>query len=239
MNFSQAKRLRFKFLGLMYILFIAFTVMSLSDDWISSIKSMKDFFNKLETSNIPKENIEFYNKINILIKKFERFGVQQGVEFNRETQSIFNKVNTDKIIFEEELGRDLFFAIKDLYQVYNHREIDSQRKKIFNDLFKDEIIAIKTEMKVNNWLIQKFKEVPFDYALILLHEYRLKAIILSQGNISAPDPKTKEPSLILLAECATMIAGDSAFFRIPNDSILSVTTVKDGLEVWVLPEFKR
>jgi hypothetical protein len=100
---------------------------------------------------------------------------------------------------------------------------------LFARLFEDENRdMVEKKMPATTWVRNKFKDVPLDLALLFVEEYRLKSVILSQGNISSNSPALRQPSLVLLAECASMPVGDSVFFKIVGDSIQSVDVVREG-----------
>ena len=221
--------LRFKFIGLMYLTMVTFFVMSIPEDWIGSVRGVRFFFKELDTADLPAENRAFNREVQAISKELEQSAVREGVDLAQSVQSLTNKSYTQRLLITSGLGNRLYKTIKELYQVYEAFPASNPRKALFARLFEDEIQdIIQEKMPANTWVRNKFKDVPLDLALLFVEEYRLKSVILSQGNISSSNPSLRQPSLVLLAECASMPVGDSVFFKIVGDSITSVDVLRDG-----------
>ena len=229
----KSKLLRFKFIGLMYLTMITFFVMSTPEDWIGSVRGVRSFFKELEVANVPAENRAFYEEVEAISLELEQNTRNEGVDLDLSVQSLTNKSYTQRLVIKSGLGQRLFQALAKLHKVYQDLPDSNPRKALFARLFRDEIQDIVQEkMPAATWVRNKFKDVPLDLALLFVEEYRLKSVILSQGNsqgnITSNSPSLRQPSLVLLAECASMRVGDSVFFKIVGDSIVTVDVVRDG-----------
>jgi hypothetical protein len=225
----KSKLLRFKFIGLMYLTMVTFFVMSIPEDWIGSVRGVRFFFKELDTANLPSENREFNKEVQAISKELEQSALREGVDLAQSVQSLTNKSYTQRLLIGTGLGNRLYEAIVELQRVYDKLPASNPRKALFARLFEDETRDIvEKKMPSATWVRNRFKDVPLDLALLFVEEYRLKSVILSQGNISSNSPALRQPSLVLLAECASMPVGDSVFFKIVGDSIQSVDVVREG-----------
>lgn len=225
----KSKLLRFKFIGLMYLTMVTFFVMSIPEDWIGSVRGVRYFFKELETANLPAENRAFNQEVKAISLELEQNAINEGVDLAQSVQSLTNKSYTQRLVIQSGLGKRLFDALVKLHNVYRDLPDSNPRKALFARLFSDEIQAIvQQKTSASTWVRNKFKDVPLDLALLFVEEYRLKSVILSQGNIASNSPALRQPSLVLLAECASMPVGDSVFFKIVGDSIVTVEVVRDG-----------
>lgn len=233
---KYSKFLRFKFIGLMYLILISFFVLTVPEDWIRSLRNIRDFFKQIETKNLPPESRLFSDRVIKIIKKLEREAQKEGIVIDRLIQDLGNKSHTNQLLIKSGTGKELFSALLTLDSAIQKLPNSNSRKQLYYQLFHDDTAYLKSNASGSDWVINKFKDTPFDLALLLVEEYRLKAIALSQNTVQLKSKSYTKPELLLLTECSEMLVGDTAILNVFGDSIVKIQvdlngSLKDNLTI--------
>ena len=175
---KKAKQLRYKLISVLYLLFIALSIINIPIDWLHINKYLAPLLTETTVVSIDNKDLRaVYNSVEQTKADFyAALGYDQQSGTYREP---FGYSSTDVFFINQERGIGLQNALN---QVADHADrLGPDQLEEFYELFADDI---KNGLLVESdeWIKWKFKHVPAAMAVTLLNEIILRVRLIS-GNL--------------------------------------------------------
>ena len=172
---KKSKQLRYKLISVLYLLFIALSIINIPIDWLHVNKYIAPLLTETTVVSIDNQDLKaVYESVE---QTKEDFYVALG--YNEETGTYrepFGYSSTDIFFINQERGISLQNALN---QVADHADrLGSKQLDEFNDLFADDIKNGLLD-ESDEWIKWKFKHVPAAMAVTLLNEIILRVRLIS------------------------------------------------------------
>ena len=172
---KKAKQLRYKLISVLYLLFIALSIINIPIDWLHINKYVAPLLTETTVVSIDNQDLKaVYESVEQTKADFYvALGYDEQTGTYREP---FGYSTTDIFFINQERGKGLQSALN---QVADHADrLGNQQLNEFNDLFADDIKnGLLNES--DEWIKWKFKHVPASMAETLLNELILRVRLIS------------------------------------------------------------
>lgn len=172
---KKAKQLRYKLISVLYLLFIALSIINIPIDWLHINKYVAPLLTETTVVSIDNQDLKaVYESVEQTKADFYvALGYDEQTGTYREP---FGYSTTDIFFINQERGKGLQSALN---QVADHADrLGPQQLNEFNDLFADDIKNGLLE-ESDEWIKWKFKHVPASMAETLLNELILRVRLIS------------------------------------------------------------
>ena len=172
---KKSKQLRYKLISVLYLLFIALSIINIPIDWLHVNKYIAPLLT--ETTVVSIDNQDLRAVYESVEQTKEDFYVALGYDEETGTyREPFGYSSTDIFFINRERGISLQNALN---QVADHADrLGSKQLDEFNDLFADDIKNGLLD-ESDEWIKWKFKHVPAAMAVTLLNEIILRVRLIS------------------------------------------------------------
>ena len=172
---TKAKQLRYKLISVMYLLFIALSIINIPIEWLHVNKYLAPLLTETTIVSIDNPELEaVYKSVEHTKKEFyTALGYDEVSKTYREP---FGYSVTDAFFINNGKGTSLQEAIKEVHAHADRLGMD--QRQLFNTLFEEDLknglLNDGTE-----WVKWKFKHVPASMAEVLLNEIILRVRLIS------------------------------------------------------------
>ena len=172
---TKAKQLRYKLISVMYLIFIALSIINIPIEWLHVNKYMAPLLTETTIVSIENEDLEgVYQSVEQTKTDFYvALGYDEASGTYREP---FGYSVTDAFFISEGRGKGLQASLQ---QVAEHADrLGPKQLELFNNLFADDIENGLLDQD-EHWLKWKFKHVPASMAETLLNEIVLRVRLIA------------------------------------------------------------
>lgn len=226
---KKAKNLRYRLVGLLYLLFIALSIIQIPVEWYRINPTMASYL-KSTTSN-EMTVLEIKSAIDAVDQIDAEFTSTLG--YNQKNNSFREPdgySSTDNFFINKKKSNLLFDKLVEVKNYYQKLSINNPKRKEFERLFASDL---QNGLNSNNpilWSDWKFKHIPATVVKTLLAELKLRLVLLN-GAIEL-DNKDNSDNIVLLAYNLDVLKpGDTATFIVSDKKETSVQISKQGVEV--------
>jgi len=174
-NITKAKQLRYKLISVMYLLFIALSIINIPIEWLHVNKFIAPLLTETTIVSIDNEDLEaVYQSVEQTKTDFYlALGYDEASGTYREP---FGYSVTDAFFISNDKGKGLQTSLQ---QVADHADrLGPKQLQLFNDLFADDIENGLLDND-EHWIKWKFKHVPASMAETLLNEIVLRVRLIA------------------------------------------------------------
>lgn len=172
---TKAKQLRYKLISVMYLIFIALSIINIPIEWLHVNKEVSPLLTETTIVNIDNEDLNrAYQSVEQTKRDFYiALGYDEATGTYREP---FGYSVTDAFFVSEGRGKGLQEALQ---EVHSHLDrLGAEQKALFNELFAEDVAnGLLEDSKA--WSKWKFKHVPASMAEVLLNELILRIRLVS------------------------------------------------------------
>lgn len=172
---TKAKQLRYKLISVMYLIFIALSIINIPIEWLHVNKYIAPLLTETTIVSIENEDLNaVYQSVEQTKSDFlVALGYDEASGTYREP---FGYTVTDAFFISEGRGKGLQTSLQ---QVAEHADrLGAKQLELFNNLFADDIENGLLDQD-EHWLKWKFKHVPASMAETLLNEIVLRVRLIS------------------------------------------------------------
>ena len=172
---TKAKQLRYKLISVMYLIFIALSIINIPIEWLHVNKFMAPLLTETTIVSIENEDLDaVYQSVEQTKSDFYlALGFDEATGTYREP---FGYSVTDAFFISEGRGKGLQ---ESLQAVHAHADrLGPEQLALFNDLFEEDLNNGLLDDD-NHWAKWKFKHVPASMAEVLLNEIILRVRLIS------------------------------------------------------------
>ncbi len=172
---TKAKQLRYKLISVMYLIFIALSIINIPIEWLHVNKFMAPLLTETTIVSIENEDLNaVYQSVEQTKSDFYvALGYDEASGTYREP---FGYSVTDAFFISEGRGKGLQTSLQ---SVHEHADrLGPKQLSLFNDLFAEDLENGLLDDD-NHWIKWKFKHVPASMAETLLNELVLRVRLIS------------------------------------------------------------
>src|SRR6056300_1324872 len=172
---TKAKQLRYKLISVMYLIFIALSIINIPIEWLHVNKFMSPLLTETTIVSIENEDLNaVYQSVEQTKSDFYlALGYDEATGTYREP---FGYSVTDAFFISQDRGKALQ---ESLQEVHSHADrLGPQQLALFNDLFAEDLENGLLDDD-HHWAKWKFKHVPASMAEVLLNEIILRVRLIS------------------------------------------------------------
>ena len=172
---SKAKNLRYKLISVMYLIFIALSVINIPIEWLHVNKYLAPMLT--ETTIVSIDNPELETVYESVEQTKKEFYVALGYDKASGTyREPFGYSVTDAFFISDGKGENLQNALKEVHAHADRLGVD--QRTLFNTLFEEDLANGLLDAG-SEWIKWKFKHVPASMAEVLLNEIILRVRLIS------------------------------------------------------------
>lgn len=224
---KKAKNLRFRLIRVLYLLFIALSVIQISIEWLRVNPTMSAYLSSTTSKDVVVLEVRAaMDAVDQIDAEFTKsLGFDKKNNIYREpsgysgTDNFFIIKKKSSVLFEK------FIALKNYYEKLPNSNL---KRKEFERLFAGDL---KNGLLANNsiiWSEWKFKHVPSTVAKMLLAELKLRLNLLN-GAIELDGNGGKAEKVVMLAYNLDFLKpGDTATFIVSEKSETNVNISQEG-----------
>jgi len=222
---KKAKQLRYKLISVLYLLFIAISIINIPIDWLHINKYVAPLLTETTVVSIDNKDLRaVYESVEQTKADFyTAIGYDEQTGTYREP---FGYSSTDVFFISQERGKGLQNALN---QVANHIDrLGPEQLEEFNELFAADI-ENGLLAEGDEWIKWKFKHVPAAMAVTLLNEIILRVRLIS-GDLQFKGGKGNDDSKQSIVDYATnldyLVFGDTLKVKTSLENIKAVVSYK-------------
>ena len=229
---TKAKQLRYKLISVMYLIFIALSIINIPIEWLHINKFMAPLLTETTIVSIENQDLDaVYQSVEQTKNDFYlALGYDEATQTYREP---FGYSVTDAFFISEGRGKGLQTSLQ---QVAEHADrLGPKQIELFNDLFADDIdngLLAQDE----EWIKWKFKHVPASMAVTLLNEIVLRVRLIA-GDLEFKGGKgenTKQSIVEYATNLDYLVFGDTLKVKSSLDNVTAV--VSRGTDTTIMTE---
>ncbi len=227
---KKAKNLRFRLISVLYLLFIALSIIQIPIEWFRINPTMTAYLKSTTSREVV--ILEIKSAMDAVDQIDADFTEALGYD---EKNKIYREPNgysiTDNFFIIKKKSNVIFEKLVGLKNYTEKLSAENPKRKEFERLFAGDL---QNGLKNNNpilWSEWKFKHVPATVVKTLLAELRLRLILLN-GAVELDIKGDKKDKVVLLAYNLDVLKpGDTATFIISNKKETTLQISKMGSEV--------
>ena len=214
---TKAKQLRYKLISVMYLIFIALSIINIPIEWLHINKYIAPLLTETTIVSIENEDLDaVYQSVEQTKSDFyTALGYDEASGTYREP---FGYSVTDAFFISEGRGKGLQASLQ---QVAEHADrLGPKQLELFNSLFADDIENGLLD-EDNHWLKWKFKHVPASMAETLLNEIVLRVRLIA-GDLEFKGGKgenTKQSIVEYATNLDYLVFGDTLKVKSSLDNV--------------------
>lgn len=219
---TKSKALRYKFIAMMYLLFIALSILNMPIGWLHINKVIAPpLFAVASTSNLSQGSLAKVSDAVVQIR--EQF--LEAVPKNEESQEFLEPTGflvTDVFFINNGNGLALKAALQQVPQVVAN--LPEPKQALYEELFEEDLQNGLLD-EGDEWVTWKFKHVPVSFAEVLLNELLLRLQLL-EGQLGAPAKGAGDGEARLLQQAVNLdqlVYGDT--LKVKSDAVLLTAQV--------------
>lgn len=227
---KKAKNLRFRLISVLYLLFIALSIIQIPIEWLRINPTMEAYLKSVTSKEVTV--LEIKSAMDAIDQIDADFTKALGYD---EKNKIYREPNgysiTDNFFIIKKKSSYLFEKLWNLQNYFQKLSAENPKRKEFERLFAGDL---KNGLSSNNsilWSEWKFKHVPATVVKTLLAEMRLRLNLLN-GAIELDVKGDKADKVVLLAYNLDVLQpGDTATFIVANHKETNVSITTAGAAV--------
>lgn len=217
---KRSKNLRFRLISVMYLIFIVLAMVQIPVAWLQIAGPIRNYFDKASLTPQDSSLAQLQNQIQSVENNFKSFIQYQNLQTTSPELNSYAK--TDDYFLNLGNGEKVFTVLNQLKELVK----EEKEKKIFENLFEEDLANGLKEGKAQSWVTYKFKHTPANLALTQLAELNLRIGLLYNGKLNPKNDFT-EPMLSLMTRYANMRVGDEANFQVKGDTLQEILISRD------------
>lgn len=223
---AKSKRLRYKIIQLMYLIFLILSVIQIPSDWIS----VNGYINKY----IERPEADYTDPIlEQAAKDIDAFEVLflESVLFDKKTKRIkepnsFTK--SDIFLIDKNNGKTLFQIIVNLNNWSKGLDIKDQRRINFEKLFKLDLENGVLSGDEKGWIKWRWKNVPAIIINNFIKEFKLRILLLNKSEFK--EVEAPKPLISFKSNVSKIYVNQEVYLSVKGDSIKSIKIFHNNME---------
>lgn len=221
---KKSKRLRYKVIQLMYLIFLILSIIQIPSDWIS--------VNLYINNYIERPNVEYTDPIlKDVSESLDKFELEylQSVVYIPDLKRIKEPnayTKPDKFFFDMNKGNELFLIMKKIYFWSQALPTRDKRRYQFRELFRDDLINGIADEDSYKWVKWRWKHIPAVIARNFIKEIKLRMLLLNKSDFK--EIMDEKPLISMKSDVIKLFVNEEAFLSVKGDSIVSINVTRNN-----------
>lgn len=223
---SKSKRLRYKVIQLMYLIFLILSIIQIPAEWISVNKYISSYIDRPEAEYTDPILEKAANEID----SFEVLFLE-NVLLDKKTKKIKEPnsyTKSDKFFIDENNGKTLFQIIVKLNNWSKSLEKKDIRKINFEKLFKLDIENGVLSGDEQGWIKWRWKNVPAIIANNFIKEFKLRILLLNKSEFK--EVESLKPLISFKSNVSNVYVNQEVYLSLKGDSIKSIKILHNNIQ---------
>jgi len=223
---SKSKRLRYKVIQLMYLLFLILSIIQIPAEWISVNKYISSYIDRPEAEYSDPILEKAANEID----SFEVLFLEE-VLLDNKTKKIKEPnsyTKSDMFFIDENNGKTLFQIIVRLNNWSKGLEKDDIRKINFEKFFKLDLENGVLSGDEKGWIKWRWKNVPSIIANNFIKEFKLRILLLNKSELK--EVESIKPLISFKSNVSNVYVNQEVYLSLKGDTIKSLKIFHNNIQ---------
>lgn len=223
---AKSKRLRYKIIQLMYLIFLILSVIQIPSDWIS----VNGYINKY----IERPAADFTDPVlEQAAKDIDAFEVLylENVLLDNKTKQIKEPnsyTKSDIFLIKKNNGKTLFDIIVKLNNWSKGLDKKDKRRIYFEKLFKLDLENGITTGDEKGWIKWRWKNVPAIIANNFIKEFKLRVLLINKNVFK--EIESPKPLITFKSNISKIYVNQEVYLSLKGDSIKTIKILNNNIE---------